>query len=70
MVFSDSLWHGFILVHRRAGMMGRWVVVGWLGFVASVVDSQGALPVEIAHDGGDHLWCGKAMSEMVVQRCY
>ena len=32
---------------------GRWVVVGWLGSVASVVDSQGVLPVEVAHDGGD-----------------
>ena len=49
---------------------GRWVVVGWLGSVASVVDSQGALPVGVAHDCGDPLWSGGAMSKMVVQQCY
>jgi hypothetical protein len=34
---------------------GSWVVVGWLGYVASVVDSQGALPVEVAHEGREYL---------------
>ena len=45
---------------------GRWVVVGWLGSVASMVDSQGDLPMEVAHDGGNHLWYDGATSEMVV----
>lgn len=43
----------------------------WAGFgyVASVVDSRGALQVEVAHDGEKYLWCSRAMSKMVVQ-CY
>ena len=44
--------------------------MGWLGSVASVVDSQGILPMKVVHDNEDQLWCGGDTSKMVVWQCY